>query len=163
TLLPYLGERELYAQFHLDEAWDSPHNFELLERMPKVYAHPADPDASREGSTYYQVFVGDGTPFGEALGPRLEDFGDPRIDPAHFLVGTGASAVPWTKPDDLLYEEERHLPRLSGVFRGGSNVLFADGRVRFLRTDVDDASLRPSIRSLRPAGGWPPPHMQLPP
>ena len=45
AILPDLGERELYEQFHLDEPWNSPHNLVLVGRMPKVYAHPADPYA----------------------------------------------------------------------------------------------------------------------
>jgi hypothetical protein len=31
-LLPFLEERELYEDFHLNEAWDSPHNTKLLPR-----------------------------------------------------------------------------------------------------------------------------------
>ena len=38
ALLPYLGQGALYRQFKLDEAWDSPHNIKLLDRMPRIYA-----------------------------------------------------------------------------------------------------------------------------
>ena len=38
ALLPFLGEKGLYEQFHLDEPWDSPHNKLLLDQMPNVYA-----------------------------------------------------------------------------------------------------------------------------
>jgi hypothetical protein len=40
-LLPYLDEQELYQQFQLDEPWDSPHNLQLLPRMPGFYAPPS--------------------------------------------------------------------------------------------------------------------------
>ena len=40
AILPYLDEKELYDQFRLDEPWDSPHNRELIARMPDVYADP---------------------------------------------------------------------------------------------------------------------------
>ncbi len=40
-LLPYLGEAELYNEFHLDEPWDSPHNKKLIEKMPQVYKNPS--------------------------------------------------------------------------------------------------------------------------
>src|SRR5262249_32558111 len=37
ALLPYLGEAELYKQFHLDEPWDSAHNKQLIAQMPGVF------------------------------------------------------------------------------------------------------------------------------
>jgi hypothetical protein len=40
-LLPFLGEVELYSQFHLDEPWDSDHNKKLILKMPDVYRCPA--------------------------------------------------------------------------------------------------------------------------
>src|ERR1700676_3675353 len=42
-ILPYLEEAPLYAQFHLDEPWDSPHNLPLASKMPRVYTCPSDP------------------------------------------------------------------------------------------------------------------------
>jgi hypothetical protein len=59
-LLPYLDQQNLYQQFHLDEAWDSPHNKKLLETKVKAYHIPGHDDWTR---TYYQVFVGEDTVF----------------------------------------------------------------------------------------------------
>ncbi len=58
-LLPYLGENELYNQFKRDEPWDSPHNRQLLSKMPAVFAPPGA-KTQRTYSTYYQVFVSAG-------------------------------------------------------------------------------------------------------
>jgi hypothetical protein len=57
-LLPYLGEEGLYRQFKLNEAWDSPHNLELLPKIPAVYAPPASGMTKVSFSTFYQVFDG---------------------------------------------------------------------------------------------------------
>lgn len=38
--MPYISEEGLYEQFHLDEPWDSPHNIELLAKMPRTYEPP---------------------------------------------------------------------------------------------------------------------------
>ncbi len=46
-LLPFVEQNELYQQFHLDEAWDSPHNKQLLDKMPDVYKSNAYGDQSR--------------------------------------------------------------------------------------------------------------------
>jgi hypothetical protein len=64
-LLPYLDQAELYKAFRLDQPWDSPHNRKLLARMPAVYRTPG----ARPGSTFYQVFVGQGTAFEPAQTP----------------------------------------------------------------------------------------------
>jgi RNA polymerase sigma factor (sigma-70 family) len=60
ALLPFLGEDNLYKQFHLDEPWDSEHNKKLLENNVKVYHIPGYDDWTR---TFYQVFVGEDTIF----------------------------------------------------------------------------------------------------
>jgi hypothetical protein len=58
ALLPHLGEKELYEQFHLDEPWDSPHNRKLLAKIPKAYSS-VDRLPEVAHGTFYQVFVGD--------------------------------------------------------------------------------------------------------
>lgn len=57
-LLPYLGEEALYRQFKLDEPWNSPHNFQLLPKIPKVYQPPGAEMTKIPYSTFYQVFDG---------------------------------------------------------------------------------------------------------
>jgi hypothetical protein len=151
ALLPYLGKQELYEQFHLDEPWDSPHNLTLIGRMPKVYAHPADPDAAKDGLTYYRVFVGKQTPFDAQDGPMIpHDFlnGTSRM----ILVAAAAGAVPWTKPDELPYDPDKPVPRLGGLLSGGYNVLLADGEVRFVRDDLEEEVLRRAIDRDFPLG-----------
>ena len=61
-LLPYVEGQELYREFHLDEPWDSPHNIQLLERMPSAYEPFKDSPFPR-GHTFYRVIVGPGSPF----------------------------------------------------------------------------------------------------
>jgi hypothetical protein len=150
ALLPYLGEKSLYEHFHRDEPWDSPHNFALVGRMPRVYAHPADPDAAAQGLTYYRVFVGPATPFDDSEGPKLPDSfhgGTKNM----FLVVAAAEPVPWTKPDELLYDPARPVAGLGGLLGGGYNVLCADGRVHFLPQDVRENRLREAIDGVGPA------------
>jgi hypothetical protein len=58
AILPFLKDPELTAlhrQFKLDEAWDSPHNKALLEKMPKVFESPAADAAP--GYTHFQALV----------------------------------------------------------------------------------------------------------
>src|SRR2546426_8412471 len=39
-LLPYIEQDALFKQFKLDEPWDSPHNIQLLPKIPSTYAAP---------------------------------------------------------------------------------------------------------------------------
>ena len=115
ALLPYLEEEELYRAFHLDEPWDSLHNIKLLERMPRVYQTPHRTDFSEEShSTFFQVFVGPGTPFEKG---KIVNFNESfsRGTSAIILVADAASPVPWTKPDDLAFDPDEPLPALGGI------------------------------------------------
>jgi prepilin-type processing-associated H-X9-DG protein len=53
--------------------------------------------------------------------------------------------VPWTRPDDLPYAPDQPLPKLGGLFPNGFNAAFADGSVRFINRDTDEAVLRALI------------------
>ncbi len=59
AILPFIEQQNLYNEFHLDEAWDSPHNKALIARMPKTYLCPTAP-VRQEGTTTYKAFVGGG-------------------------------------------------------------------------------------------------------
>lgn len=139
ALLPLLGEGDLYAQFHLDEPWDSPANRRLLEKMPAVYA-PFGPMSNPPGSTFFQVIVGPGTLFEDEGGHDPRAIGD--AADATLLVVEAAEAVPWTKPSDLVYDPAGPPPKLGGHFDDGSLALFADGTVAFLRAGIDEDSIR---------------------
>src|SRR5262249_10290383 len=156
-LLPHLGESDLYNEFHLDEPWDSPHNLQLLPRMPEVYQSPPPAVHSEPGKTFYQVIVGPGAAFEGKEGFRLskEDFPDGTSNT--FLVVEAGTAVPWTKPADLVYDPEGPLPEFGRVSRvraplSGSkqitqfNAALADGSVRYFATNFHkEQTLRAGI------------------
>jgi prepilin-type processing-associated H-X9-DG protein len=140
ALLPYLGYHSLYARFHLDETWDSPHNRALLREMPREYACPGGP-GRRSGRTGYLVLVGPktefgsvNTPFESTRGADIREFIDGSSNTA--LIFESDTLVPWTKPEDLVWAPGGPLPKLAGPHRGGTHVLFADGARRFLKPSI---------------------------
>jgi hypothetical protein len=143
ALLPYLEEELLYRRYDQTQPWDSPINTGLLTPMPQVFAHPQDPEAARQGLTYYRVFVGPDTAFPVA-GRSLQDFPD---GPSNtILIVEAADPVPWTKPDELVYDPQRPLPKLGGHFAGGFLAALADGSVRMIPLDSSESALRHAIQ-----------------
>jgi hypothetical protein len=157
-LLPYLEEDNMYKFFHLNEPWDSPHNRQFLDQMPKFYQSPTRPSNTQ---THYLVFDSPGCafdskpqsgglrPFGQAFAAgvpmRVTDFTDGTSNT--ILVIEADKAVPWTKPEDLSFGPNEPLPQLGALYSGGRfNVGLADGSVRtFYRSKIRDATLRAAI------------------
>jgi Protein of unknown function (DUF1559)/Domain of unknown function (DUF4190) len=151
AILPYIGEGSLYQQFKLDEPSDGPNNSKLLLLMPKTYTFPGDTTAP-PGYTYYRVFVGNGAAFdsprpsgpkGETPGVPLSDFKDGTGDT--ILIVEAATAVPWTKPDDLDFDPKSPLPPLGGHFSDGFQAAMADGSQRMILKSVSQQTLRAAI------------------
>jgi hypothetical protein len=147
VILPYIEEEHLYKQFHLNEPWYSPHNRELIERMPKTYEMPGGGD--QPGMTRYRVFVGrraafelpvvDGPP---PLGRRLTDF--PAGLNKTAFVAEAADPVPWTKPEELEFAPGQPLPRLCTQF-GNTQIVMGDVSVRSIDAGLIESELREFI------------------
>jgi hypothetical protein len=144
-VLPFMEESELYQQFHLDEPWDSSHNLPLLERMPGTYAPPPGKKARLPAyHTVCHVFVGKGAAFEGKEGLLMPaDFPDSTSNT--ILIVEGGAPVPWTKPEDLIYDPDSPLPRLDCLFHDGLRLAVADGSVRFIRKDIGETTLRAAI------------------
>lgn len=136
-LLPYLGHDDLFKQFKFDEAWDSDHNRKLLGMMPDIFKHPTAKNVPAD-HTVYQVFYSK-----KATKPGAAILEDGRMTLGMLTVQDGTSntfvltdaaakAVPWTKPEDLLFDGTvENLPKLSSPKSNGwAHVAFGSGSVR---------------------------------
>ena len=94
-VLPYLGEVELYREFHLDEPWDSPHNRQLIDRMPKVFE-----PASKPGHTRFLGAAGEGLFFDASRARKIREFRDGVSKTINLVEVNDESAVIWTQPGD---------------------------------------------------------------
>jgi prepilin-type processing-associated H-X9-DG protein len=165
-LLPYVECEALYEQFDLDEPWDGPTNRKLLDKMPRLYANPKDFGRPLGNKTYYRGFSSPGAVFEkrpQAVPPRNkpwdcavdlmpgarpdERFGFRKFkDPSGETIAVveAGDAIEWTRPDDLDASPDKPLPPLGGLNwpRKRMNVLFVDGSVRPIRSDVPESTLR---------------------
>jgi hypothetical protein len=126
-LLPYLGEEKLHKEFHLDEPWDSRHNIQLVPKMPAVFGKGTDSD--QPPTTCFRVFTGKGALFDGQRGVAWGDVKDPA---ERLLVVEAATAVPWSKPEELPLPEKGIIPELGSIER--CLAAFADGTVEHLYT-----------------------------
>ena len=133
-LLPFIERSDLHSRFHLDEPWDSPHNIQLLDEMPEVYACPSV--VLPPGYTVYQVPYTDVT-----KNPAPKDLAmfdtsgkfvtfnsvtDGISNTAILLEVDAAAAVEWTKPADWEYDPSDPKRDLGNVHPGIILVNFAD-------------------------------------
>lgn len=141
-LLPILGEEELYKEFRLDEAWNSPHNAKLVARMPDTFACAAQ-EHLEPGRTTYLAAVGRGTLFTDgAVGQYMKRLQSQRLQNITVVDADTSRAVVWTKPEDLSYDPSNPQAGLSREHHGLMPVLLENHQVHFLRESIDKATLQ---------------------
>jgi len=138
-ILPYINQRALYEEFHLDEPWDSEHNKKLIERMPAVYRSPGSKAAP--GMTNDLTVRGADTVFPGKDGVRFRQITDGMSNTILVVEASDEKAVVWTKPDDFEYKEAEPLAGLVDRWSAGFLAAFCDGSVRSIAQSVDKETL----------------------
>ncbi|HVS36300.1 MAG TPA: DUF1559 domain-containing protein [Gemmataceae bacterium] len=142
-LLPYLGQDKLYKQFHLEEPWDSENNKRLIAQMPDVFRAPtADPKLAAAGKTTYLAPIGDATMFPPGRGVGIAEVTDGTCCTILFVEVNDDHAVPWTAPEDLVYDPKEPMTGLGDHFHGGFLAAFADGSAHFLPKSLGLEAIR---------------------
>jgi len=140
-ILPFIEQRALYEQFHLDEPWDSEHNCPLIAKMPHVYRGPVS-KPTEPGCTPYVVPTGKGTAFAGVEPMHIKQFTDGASETILAIEVDDEHSVIWTKPDDFPIDLEKPNQGLAGQYPGGIVFTFVDGSVEFYRLPMEDERLR---------------------
>jgi hypothetical protein len=139
-ILPFLGERELYERFHLNEPWNSKHNRQLIELMPAVFRHPGR--QAQNGRTPYVTPRGRGTALNARDETPYDAFRDTTTNTILVVEANADHEVLWTQPTDLEFNPEEPFHGLNDTRKPGFLALFADGGVRLISRDIDPNKLR---------------------
>lgn len=134
-ILPFLGERELYAKYRFDEPWNGPHNKTLADQKPSVYRCPSDATSDRSESSYAMI-VG---PHAISDGPTSHCKSDikPGLGSPIMVVESPKTHIGWMEPRDLNVEKDlqKEVRELFENHNTVGNVLFCDGSVNSLPND----------------------------
>lgn len=131
-----------------NEAWDSPANQELHDKMPSEYGFPG----GKPGETVYLGFTME--PDRSKKPPLITAFGDGRKGAKHQEIRDGTAntmviveadrdrAVPWMKPADLAFDPQNPKAGVGGFRTQGFLAAFADGSVKFISNKTSDDVMR---------------------
>lgn len=149
-ILPFLEEEPLWKKYRLDEPWNGPNNSKLLKERPVAFAcrsFDSGPWVAKTDTTYVAV-VGAETVWPGASSIPVADVAD-GLSNTVFVVEVRDAGIAWLAPDDLSLEEAILPPRgvkgrrVSSIHftegdpeHGGVNVLFGDGTVRFVNSEI---------------------------
>ncbi len=140
-ILPHVNESQLYAEFNLDEPWDSSHNLGVASTMPELFRCPADP-ISFSSLTSYVAIAGPGTAFPRDRAVKISDITDSLAETT--IVGeVKAGSIVWTQPEDFVPDTVLvGTNRLGSHHADGWHMLMSDGTPRFISNTIDRILLR---------------------
>ncbi len=137
AILPYIGESDLYHNYHSKQPWDSPQNRALGNIPLTDFRCPSDPDATSTETNYVRI-VGKDTVGGEPN--EAVKISDITAGTSHAIMVVEVSGlnINWEEPRDLTVEEfvDMVAKGRASHHSGGFNALMADGSVHFIKNTV---------------------------
>ncbi len=137
AILPFVEEQALYEQFHLDEPWDSEHNFPLSQMLPAIYADPSA--VLPPGYTVIHAVTGEHMGLSPTGVRGFQHFTDGTSNSILVVEVNRDLAVPWSKPEDVNLDADNPVELMGNSHAGGFNIGMADGSVRFISSAIDIA------------------------
>ncbi|MCA9063444.1 MAG: DUF1559 domain-containing protein [Planctomycetaceae bacterium] len=143
-ILPYLDQKELYDQFHLDEPWDSEHNRQLISQMPRIYQEdPGNASEEHNGRTRFVAPMTPNSIFGRpGQATRIRDIVDGTSNTLMTVQTTSDRAVVWTKPEDLPIDKDDPVQSIITPAEPGFHCNFADGSAHFFPRNITAKTIK---------------------
>ena len=138
AILPFIEQKSLYDELHLDEPWDSEHNKALIAKMPAIYRDPHEDETSTNAS--YFMPTGNGMFGGDPRGMMVKNITDGSANT--IMLVEAKRDIPWTKPEDFEIDADatKPLPKFGGHMADGLFAAgFADGHIEGISSSKVDA------------------------
>jgi hypothetical protein len=140
-VLPFMGYEELYREFELSQAWDSPSNMNLVRKMPAEFASPNSVDAISSFETNYVLITGSGTLF-----PPSGPLSNSNIDKDTILIVETRNNTTWSKPGDIdigrgLRVGNTPSSDIGGLHQGSFTAVTTDVALMRIPSDVPQVVL----------------------
>jgi hypothetical protein len=146
-ILPQLERPDLYKAYSLAEPWDGPNNGKLAAMSVHFYACPSSPSTCSSPWTNYVAVTGPGTAWN--LSPAEKTSMAARKGRTVMVAEIADANIRWTEPRDMTLDEACGVGRTKSSLAISSNhsttgacVVFSDGSVAFIPTDVSPEVIR---------------------
>ncbi|HEX4415707.1 MAG TPA: DUF1559 domain-containing protein, partial [Lacipirellulaceae bacterium] len=136
-ILPFLEQKPLYDRFAKDEPWDSPRNQALLDSMPDIFRIGNETGSN----THFVVMSGEKAFFRPNRAPNIRSCVDGTSNTLLAVNTGGGKAVPWTKPEDAVFDEANPVADI-GLVNGRFEGVLVDGALISLPGEIDQATFR---------------------
>lgn len=152
-ILPFFEDdvlTTLHGRYKFDEPWDGPNNSKLADQIPGIYTCPGfehhfkqhglqAPNVKRLAN--YVAITGPHTVF-EGTGSLAVKMIPDGTSSTLMIAETSNRSVHWMQPDDISVDEfiadlqQTESPNYAVHLGGGLHVGFADGSMRFIRSNT---------------------------
>ncbi|WP_298866283.1 DUF1559 domain-containing protein [uncultured Gimesia sp.] len=141
SILPFVDQNSLYNQINFNKAWHDPANQMIFQQKIRVYLNPSIQETAPVNGYEISHYRGNELVLKKNNGFRIVDIKDSTPNTI-MAMEIGENFKPWGDPTNIT-----NPPNIIGsgkktTYKGGYQVLMADGSVRFISEDVDRAVLK---------------------
>ena len=141
ALLPYLEQGPLARSYNDNVAWDAPENASVRNIVLPLFRSPSFNDPRQTDTNFVAIQDGSASIMEDNVFRKMHDITDGTSNTIIAAEVTGLG-IRWAEPRDITINEFiGYLQRDPGG-QGGTNVMFADGSVRFISKNIDTQTLR---------------------
>jgi len=110
--------------------------------MPEAYRHRSE--KANRGKTNFVTFAGANTATGDGTkAVKLQDITDGASQT--IMIATTQATIPWTSPEDPIFDAAKPLPKFGGIYKKGFYVALVDGSTKLIPADISDETLKALI------------------